>query len=166
MRRAVLAALLALSLSSVPAPGAEAQEAPDAYMPDEAAIPVGYQLQGALTTRSGQGESVEQWYVNDANERDLRVIAVATGSEAVARSVCDTAGERLRGDDFDVQPAVVYGMPGIVAERRLGLSYQRAAYVTSGSACLGVMTQGQEDRLPEGTEAPIPLAMVDKGRAD
>ena len=166
MRRAVLAALLALSLSSEPALAAEAQDAPDAYMPDEAVIPDGYELRGELATRSDDGESMEQWYANDTNESDLRVIAVAAGSEAVARSVCDTAGERLRGDDFDVQPAVVDGMPGIVAERRLGLSYQRAAYVASGSACLGVMTQGQEDRLPEGTEAPILLAMVDKGRAD
>jgi hypothetical protein len=166
MRRAVLASLLALSLSAEPAPAAEAQQAPDAYMPDEAAIPDGYELQDELTTRSGQGEILEQRYVNDANESDLRVIAVAAGSEAVARSHCATASERLRGDDFDVQPAVVDGMPGIVAERRMGLSYQRAAYVASGPVCLGVMTQGQEDRLPEGTEAPILHAMVAKGRAN
>ena len=44
MRRAVLAALLALSLSSEPALAAEAQDAPDAYMPDEAVIPDGYEL--------------------------------------------------------------------------------------------------------------------------
>ena len=83
----------------------------------------------------------------------------------MAQSVCDTAAERLRGDDFVVQAAVVGGMPGIVAERRLGLSYERAAFVTSGSACLGVRVAGQEDRQPEPSEAPILRAMLAKGRA-
>src|SRR4051794_5205941 len=103
MRRAVLAALLAYSLLSVTALGTQAQEAPSGYLPDEAAIPDGYELRGELATRDGRGETVEKRYVHDGTESDLRVIAVAAGSEAVARSVCDTAAERLRGDDFAVQ---------------------------------------------------------------
>jgi hypothetical protein len=165
MRRAALAALLALSLSSVTALGAEGQEAPSAYLPDEAAIPDGYELQGELATRDGQGEMVEQWYSHDGTASDLRVIALAAVSDSAARSACDTADERLRRDDFDVQPAVVDGMPGIVAERRMGVSYERATFVTSGSACLGVRISGDEDRLPESSEAPILHAMVAKGRA-
>jgi hypothetical protein len=165
MRRTVLAVLLALALPSVTALGTQAQETPGDYLPDETAIPDGYQLQGELATRDGQSETVEKWYVHDGTESDLRVIAVAAGSEAVAQSVCDTAAERLRGDDFDVQPAEVGGKSGVVAERRMGLSYERAAFVTSGSACLGVRISGQEDRLPEPSEAPILHAMLAKGRA-
>ena len=165
MHRAVLAVLLALALPAVTALGAQAQETPGDYLPDEAAIPDGYELQGELATRDGRGETVEKWYVHDESESDLRVIAVTARSEADAQSVCDTAAERLRGDDFDVQPAEVGGMPGIVAERRMGLSYERAAFVSSGSACLGVRLAGQEDRLPEASEAPILHAMVTKGRA-
>ena len=165
MRRAVLAALLALSLSSEAVPNAEAQEAPTDYLPDEAAIPDGYELQGELATRDGQGQTVEKWYVHDGNESDLRLIAVTAASASVARSICDRAGERLRDDDFDVQPAVVGGRLGIVAERRIGLSYERATFVTSGLACLGVRISGEEDRLSERPEAPILRSMAIKGRA-
>ena len=165
MRRAVLAVLLTLAPPWVLVPGAQAQEVPGGYLPNEAAIPDGYELQGELLTRDGWGETVEKWYVHDETESDLRVIAVAARSEAVAQSVCDMAAERLRGDDFVVQPAEVGGMPGVVAERRMGLSYERAAFVTSGSACLGVRIAGQEDRLPEPSAAPILHAMVTKGRA-
>jgi hypothetical protein len=90
---------------------------------------------------------------------------VAARSEAEARSARATAADRLRADDFDVQPALVAGLPGIVAERRMGLSFQRAAYVASGPACVGVLTMGQEDRAPERSEAPILRAMVTRIRA-
>jgi hypothetical protein len=161
MRRAVLSARLALSLSSELVLCAEAQDAPDAYMPDQSALPEGYELEAELATRSDHGASLEQWYVNDADETSVRVIAVAAGSAAGARAACHVASEHLRRDAFDVQPMVVDSLLGFVAERRLGLSYQRAAYVASGPACLGVMTlTQQEDRLPAGAEAPILHAMV------
>ena len=165
MRRAVLAALLALSLSSESVSAAHAQDAPDAYLPDASVIPDGYEIRAELATRNSQGESLEQWYDNDATESTLRVIAMAAGSDAAAKAACDTASARLRSDDFDVQPTVVGPMPGIVAERRLGPSYQRASYVVVGPACLGVMTLGQEDRLPEGSEAPILRAMMTRVQA-
>jgi len=135
-------------------------------MPDESVIPDGYEIRAELTTRNGHGESLEQWYDNDANASSLRVIAMVAGSESAAKSACSTASERLRGDDFDVQPALVGSLPGIVAERRMGLSYEHASYVVSGSACLGVMTLGQEDRLPrESSEGPILHAMVTRAQA-
>ena len=166
MRRAVLAALLALSLSSTPASAAAAQDAPDAYMPDESVIPDGYTIQAELATSDVHGEALEQWYVNEATESSLRLVAVAASSEAAARSACARASERLRGDDFDVQRAVVGDLPGIIAERRLGLEYHHASYVVSGSACLGVMLLGQEDRLPmTSPEAPIIDAMVTRASA-
>jgi hypothetical protein len=161
----VLLALLALGLSSATAWGAAAQGAPTDYLPDESAIPDGYEFQGELAMRDGQGETVEKWYVHDGTHSDLRLIAVAAASASVARSICDTAGERLRDDDFDVQPAVVGRRPGIVAERRIGVSYERATFFTFGSACLGVRVSGDEDRLTEGSEGPIIGAMVARGRS-
>ena len=167
MRRALLAALLAFSLSSVTASAAQARgAAPGSYMPDETTIPAGYEFHGELATRDGQGQMVEKLYVHDGRESELRVIAVTVESEGAARSVCDMAGERLRDDDFDVRAAVMGGRPGIVAERRTGLSYEGAAFVTSGAACLGVRISGEEDRLPVRSEVPILVAMVAKGHAD
>src|SRR5215211_7542152 len=107
MRRALIAALLALGLSSVTTFGATAQEAPTDYLPDEAAIPDGFELQGELATQDGQGETVEKWYIHDGTDSELRLIAVAAASGSAAKSICTTAGERLRDDDFDVQPAEV-----------------------------------------------------------
>jgi len=48
----------------------------------------------------------------------------------------------------------------------MGLSYERAAFVTSGTACLGVRISGEEDRLPVRSEVPILVAMAAKGHAD
>jgi len=166
MRCALLAALLAPSLSSVAASAARAQDAPGASMPDEATIPSGYEFHGELATRDGQGRMVEKLYVHDGKESELRVIAVIAESARAARSVCDMAGERLRDHDFDVRAAMMDGRPGIVAERRMGLSYERAAFVTSGAACLGVRISGEEDRPPVRSEVPILVAMVARGHAD
>ena len=165
MRHAVLAALLALCLSSESALATEAVAAPDDFLPDEAALPEGYELRAELMTRDDRGDIAERVYVNTATDGTLRLVAVAARSEAEARSACATAADRLRADDFDVQPALVAGVPGIVAERRMGLAFQRAAYVASGPACVGVMTMGEEDRVPGASAAPILRAMVTRIRA-
>ena len=165
MRRAVLATLLALCLSSKSVMAIEAPTAPDDFLPDESSLPEGYELQAELTTRDQQGEILERLYANDDDESTLRLVAVAAHSAADALSACRLAGDRLLAADFDVQPATVDDLHGIVAERRMGLSFQRATYVASGPACLGVITLGQEDRTPVGTEAPILRVMVAHARA-
>jgi hypothetical protein len=166
MRRAVLAALLALSLSSELVLAAEAHEAPDAYLPDPSVLPEGYELEAELATQTDHGLALEQWYVNDSEETDIHLIAVAAESDSGAGAACHLARERLRRDDFDVRMATADGLSGFVAERRLGLSYQRAAYLVSGQACLGVMTLTQrEDHLAVPPEAPILHAMVIRSRA-
>jgi hypothetical protein len=159
MRRAVLAALLALGLSSVTALVVEARGAPTDYLPDDAAMPAGFVREGEDIATP---DSVDRFYFTDRGAM-LRLVAVRRETEGEALETCHTRSTTLASGGWAVRPAVLEGRQGFVGSHAQGLQVEEAAFMVAGSACVGLIAAGVPGTIP--TEGAVAILREMAARA-